>query len=101
MARQRNLAQIGSEGFALIDEYFDKKRINRPPTTVPHNQSCNYRYNISPGSRVFGIIPSTRREAMITTLNPPVALNSYEVAQLHDGIYPVNYSNTRQMRMAR
>ncbi|KAG5632876.1 hypothetical protein H5410_004593 [Solanum commersonii] len=114
MARQRDLAQIGSEGFALIDEYFDKKRINRPPTTVPHNmaagtgttfrvtqQSCNYRYNISPGSRVFGIISSTRREAMITTLNPPVALNSYEAAQLHDGKYPINYSNTRQMRMAR
>uniref|UniRef100_M1B3T7 Uncharacterized protein n=1 Tax=Solanum tuberosum TaxID=4113 RepID=M1B3T7_SOLTU len=114
MARQRDLAQIGSEGFALIDEYFGKKRINRPPTTVPHNmaaginttfrvsqQSCNYRYNISPGSPVFEInIPSTRREAMITTPTPPVALNSYEAAQLHDGIYLANYSNKRQMRMA-
>ncbi|KAG5632868.1 hypothetical protein H5410_004585 [Solanum commersonii] len=114
MARQRDLAQIGSEGFALIDEYFGKKRINRPSTTVPHNmeagtsttfrvsqQSCNYCYNISPGSPVFEInIPSTRREAMITTITPLVALNSYEAAQLHDGIYLANYSNKRQMRMA-
>ncbi|TMW93463.1 hypothetical protein EJD97_011625 [Solanum chilense] len=108
MARQRDLAQIGSEGFALIDEYL---RINKPPTTVPYNtgttfrvtqQSCNYRYNISPGSRVFGIkTPSTRREAMITTPKPMVALNIYEAAQLHDGIYLANYSNTRQMRMSR
>ncbi|WMV09992.1 hypothetical protein MTR67_003377 [Solanum verrucosum] len=101
MARQRALTQIGSEGFSLIDEYFGKKRINRPPTTMPHNMSCNYRYNISPGSPVFEInIPSTRREAMITTPTPPVALNSYEAAQLHDGIYLANYSNKRQMRMA-
>ncbi|WMV09988.1 hypothetical protein MTR67_003373 [Solanum verrucosum] len=37
MAAQIDLAKIGSEGFALIDEYFGKKRINRGSTTVAHN----------------------------------------------------------------
>ncbi|WMV09978.1 hypothetical protein MTR67_003381 [Solanum verrucosum] len=46
------------------------------------------------------MIPSTGREAMITAPTPPVALNSYGAAQLHDGIYLANYSNRCQMRIA-
>ncbi|KAH0730438.1 hypothetical protein KY290_001452 [Solanum tuberosum] len=80
MAPQRDLDKIGSEGFAIIDEYFDKKRINRPPTTVEAHQSCNYRY-ISPESLVYRMIAPTGREAMITAPTPlVVALNSYETA---------------------
>ncbi|WMV09991.1 hypothetical protein MTR67_003376 [Solanum verrucosum] len=60
MAPQRDLDKIGSEGFALIDEYFDQNRINRPPTTVEAHQSCNYRY-ILPESLVYRMIPPTGR----------------------------------------
>ncbi|KAH0730452.1 hypothetical protein KY289_001640 [Solanum tuberosum] len=100
MAPQRDLDKIGSESFSLIDEYFDKNRINRPLTTVEAHQSCNYRY-VLPESLVYRIIPPTGREAMITAPTPPVvALNSYEAAQLHDRIHLANYSKRRQMPMA-
>ncbi|TMW90993.1 hypothetical protein EJD97_014959 [Solanum chilense] len=112
MAPQRDLVTIGSEGFALIDEYFGKKRMNRPPTTVAHNlaagtdttfrvtqQSYNYHY-ASSKTQVYRVIPLSRTEDMIATPKPPVALNSYEATPLHDGIYLSNYSNTRLMRMA-
>ncbi|MCD7446077.1 hypothetical protein HAX54_037283 [Datura stramonium] len=102
MATQRDLAKIGSEGFALIDEYIGKKRINRAAATVAHNpavtstttfrvtkQSCNYHYS-SPETHVYHVIPST----------PPAALSSYEAAKLHDGIHLAKYSKGRQMRMA-
>ncbi|KAG5632853.1 hypothetical protein H5410_004570 [Solanum commersonii] len=100
MAPQRDLDKIGSEGFALIIEYFDRKRINRPPTTVEAHQSCTYRY-ILPKSLIYLMIAPTGREAMITAPTPPVmVLNSYEAAQLHDGIRLANYSKRRQMPMA-
>ncbi|KAH0733015.1 hypothetical protein KY290_001448 [Solanum tuberosum] len=112
MAAQRDLAKLGSEGFALIDEYFGKKWIvNRPRTTVAHNmaasisttflatqQSCNYHYS-SAETHVYQVNPSVRREAMITGPTPAVALSSYEAAQLHDDIYLASYFNRRQMRM--
>ncbi|KAK6803676.1 hypothetical protein RDI58_001460 [Solanum bulbocastanum] len=112
MAAQRDLAKIGSEGFALIDECFGKTRIiNRPTTTMAHNmaagtsttfretqQSCNYHYSTAE-TRFYRVNPSVRREAMITAPTPLVALNSYEAVQLHDRIYLASYSNRRQMRM--
>ncbi|KAG5632860.1 hypothetical protein H5410_004577 [Solanum commersonii] len=65
MAAQRDLAKIGSEGFALIDEYFGKNRIvNRLLTTVARNttfrttqQSCNYHYS-SAETHVYRVNPS-------------------------------------------
>lgn len=106
MAPKRDLAKIGSEGFALIDEYFDKERTNRAAATgvattfqVPH-QSCNYRY-IIPESLVYRMIPSTITKTIVTSPTPPVsALNSYEAAQSHDGIHLTSCSKRRQMRMA-
>ncbi|KAK6803251.1 hypothetical protein RDI58_001035 [Solanum bulbocastanum] len=110
MAAQRDLAKIGSEGFGLIDEYFGKKRINRAATIVVPNleasagtkfwvtqQSCHYHYS-SP--RVYRVIPPIKKESSTTPSTPSVALNRYEAAQLHDGIYLANYSNRRQMRIA-
>ncbi|KAH0669554.1 hypothetical protein KY285_023716 [Solanum tuberosum] len=110
MAAQRDVAKIGSEGFVLIDEYFGKKRMNRAATIVAHNleasagtklwvtqQSCHYYYT-SP--RVYRVIPLIKKEAITTPSTPPVALNSYGAAQLHDGIYLANYSNQRQMCIA-
>ncbi|KAH0725621.1 hypothetical protein KY284_001486 [Solanum tuberosum] len=106
MAAHRDLAKIGSEGFALIDEYFGKKRMN---TTGAHNvedsagtkfwvtqQSYHYHYS-SP--RVYRAIPPIKKEAITAPSTPPVALNSYKAAQLHDGIYLANYSNRRQMHV--
>ncbi|PHU29806.1 hypothetical protein BC332_01899 [Capsicum chinense] len=113
MAPQSDLVKIGSEGFALIDEYFGKKRMHRAATTTAQNlaagmgisttfpatkQSCNYHYS-SPETHIYRIIPATRIEA-ITAPAPSAALNSYEAAQLHDGIHLSNYSMRRQMRMA-
>uniref|UniRef100_A0A3Q7EZ27 Uncharacterized protein n=1 Tax=Solanum lycopersicum TaxID=4081 RepID=A0A3Q7EZ27_SOLLC len=79
----------------------DKNRINRPPTTVEPQQSCNYRY-VLPESLVYRMIPATGTEVMIS---PPtsqvVALNSYEAAQLRDGIRLADYYSKRpQMPMA-
>ncbi|KAH0730435.1 hypothetical protein KY289_001623 [Solanum tuberosum] len=110
MAAQRDLAKIGSEGFALIDEYFGKKRMNRTATTVAYNleasagtkfwmtqQSYHYHYS-SP--RVFRAIPPIKKEAITAPSTPPIVLNSYEATQLHDGIYLANYSNRHQMCIA-
>ncbi|KAG5632839.1 hypothetical protein H5410_004556 [Solanum commersonii] len=107
MAAQRDLAKIGSEGFSLIDEYFGKMRMNR---AVAHNLEANagtkfwvtqqsYHYQYS-SPRAYRAIPPIKKEAITTPSTPPAALNSYEVAQLHDGIYLKNYSNRHQMRMA-
>ncbi|KAG5632867.1 hypothetical protein H5410_004584 [Solanum commersonii] len=105
----RDLAKIGSKVFALIDEYFSKKRINRAFTAVVHNleasagtkfwvtqQSYHYHYS-SP--HVYLAIPPIKKEAITAPSTPPVALNSNEAAQLHDGIYLANYSNRRQMHI--
>uniref|UniRef100_A0A3Q7EFN9 Uncharacterized protein n=1 Tax=Solanum lycopersicum TaxID=4081 RepID=A0A3Q7EFN9_SOLLC len=101
MAPQRDLNKIGSEGFALIDEYFDKKRTNRSQITVETQQSCNYRY-VLPESLVYRMIPPTGREVMVSAPTPPVAaLNRYEAAQLHDGIRLADYYSKRpRMPMA-
>lgn len=106
MAPHRDLAKIGSDGFALIDEYFDKKRTKRAaPTTVAGStfqvtqQSFNYHYS-SLKTHVYRIIPPSRSESIITVPTPPAALNSYEAAKLHDGIHLANYSNRRQMHIA-
>ncbi|WMV09961.1 hypothetical protein MTR67_003346 [Solanum verrucosum] len=99
MTAHRDLAKIGSEGFALIDEYFGKKRMN---STVAHNveasASTKFWYHYS-SPRVYQAIPPIKKEAITTPSTPPVALNSYEAAQLHDGIYLANCSNRHQMRV--
>ncbi|KAK4338893.1 hypothetical protein RND71_040358 [Anisodus tanguticus] len=106
MAPQRDLVKIGSEGFALIDEYFEKKTMNRAPVLAAATstttfrvtqQSCNYHYS-SLESHVYRIIPSTRMEAIKPP--PPPVLNNYEATQFHEGINLVNYSRRRQVRMA-
>ena len=78
--------------------------MNRASTTVAHNleasvygvtqQSYHYHYS-SP--RVYRSIPLIKKEAISA---PAVALNSYEAAQLHDGILLAHYSNRRQMSIA-
>lgn len=75
MAAQKDLAKIGSQGFALIDEYFTTFRATQ--------QCCNYHYS-SGETHVYRVNASIRREAMITAPIPMVALSSYEAAQLHD-----------------
>ncbi|KAG5631207.1 hypothetical protein H5410_002924 [Solanum commersonii] len=103
MEAERDLAKIGSEGFALIDQYFGKKRINRAATTMTPNlkASASTKFWVTQQSfychysppRVYQVIPAIKKEFGTTPSTPPVALNSYEAVQLHDGIYLANYSN--------
>ncbi|WMV09962.1 hypothetical protein MTR67_003347 [Solanum verrucosum] len=98
MAAQRDLAKIGSEGFALIDEYFGKKRIvNRPRTTVAHNmaagtsttfratqQNCNHHYS-SAETRVYQSQVGERNEQLTDRrVVPRCSVRSPKVTDLED-----------------
>ncbi|KAI3469346.1 hypothetical protein Pfo_026009 [Paulownia fortunei] len=110
MAREADLVKIGSEGFAIIDEYFGKRVGKKPyapqksrapqnPAPIIHRnvaakgpQPINHYIYQAQEPHVYHATRVSATEATVVT--------EHEIAYLHDGMVFKDFPRRRATRMA-
>lgn len=94
-----NLVKAAHEGFAMLDEYFERKRgkaLSQPPPPKQHDQYMNMYQRQPQKPRVYQVLVPAP-EAMATT----ATIDCYEAAKLFNGTVIVDYPNTKKLHVPR
>ncbi|KAL8157976.1 hypothetical protein AgCh_002615 [Apium graveolens] len=94
-----NLMKAAHEGFAMLDEFFERKRgkaLSQPPPPKQHDRYMNMYQRQPQKPHVYQVlVPAPEDKAAAATID------YYEAARLFNGTVIVDYQNTKKLPVHR